>query len=188
MNKTATTELERHKGVTPEQQHAIDTYEKLALEREKDEFRFEASKRAREFLYKHNKECLFKHLRKIKAKQAEVTFDGSGDSGQIESSTIDGKHFVKNAKKSGIVEGFISHTCTTFLGDGKLEHGWNTKVTLYQAIEDFCYNILEGEHGGWEINAGSYGEFVLDARGNELVTKLTMNERYEETTTSEETY
>ena len=188
MTKLPATESRKHKGTSPDQKKAIETYEKLCLEKDKGELSFEASNRAREFLYKYNQECLFKHFRKIKAKQAEITFDGSGDSGQIESSSIDGKHFIKNSKKSGIVEGFISHTCTTFLGEGGLQHGWNTKVCLYEAIEDYCYNILESEHGGWEINAGSFGEFVLDARGDKLVTKLTMNERYEETTTSEETY
>lgn len=188
MIKTPATELKKRKGATPEQKKAIETYEKLCLEKEKGELCFEASNRARDFLYKYNQECLFKHFRKIKAKEAEITFDGSGDSGQIESSSIDGKHFIKNSKKSGIVEGFISHTCMTFLGDGKLEHGWNVKVCLYEAIEDYCYNILESQHGGWEINAGSFGEFILDARGDSLVTKLTMNERYEDTTTTEETY
>jgi hypothetical protein len=188
MTKSPATESQKYKGMTPDQKKAIETYEKLCSEKDKGDLSFEVSNRAWEFLYKYNKECLFKHFRKIKAKQAEITFDGSGDSGQIESSSIDGKHFIKNSKKSGIVEGFISHTYTTFREEGGLQHGWNTKVCLYEAIEDYCYRILESEHGGWEINAGSFGEFVLDARGDKLVTKLTMNERYEETTTSEETY
>jgi hypothetical protein len=188
MTKSPATESQKHKGITPDQKKAIETYEKLCSEKDKGELSFEASQRGREFLYKYNKECLFKHFRKIKAKQAEVSFDGSGDSGQIESLTIDGKHLVKNAKKNGIVEGFISHTCTTFLEDGGLQHGWNVKVPFYEAIEDYCYNILESEHGGWEINAGSFGEFVLDTQKGRLITTLSMNERYEETTTSEETY
>ena len=169
----------------PIQQTAIAEYERLCVS--DDKTAFGTPRQAREFLSTHNRACLFKHLKNIKAKQVEVTFDGSGDSGQIESSVVDGKEII-SSKKCGIVEGFISHTCTSYKPDGQIEHSWEKQVNLYQAIEDYCYNILETEHGGWEINGGSYGEFTISVKKDKLETKLVMNERYEEVTTSEETY
>lgn len=35
-------------------------------------------------------------------------------------------------------------------------------VNLIPDVEDWCYNILEGQYGGWEINEGSRGKFMFD--------------------------
>jgi hypothetical protein len=35
-------------------------------------------------------------------------------------------------------------------------------VNLSTEMEDWCYNILENNYGGWEINEGSSGKFIFD--------------------------
>ena len=36
------------------------------------------------------------------------------------------------------------------------------ELSLQNAVEHLCYECLEEQHGGWEINEGSFGEFILD--------------------------
>ena len=48
-------------------------------------------------------------------------------------------------------------------------------------IEDWCYEVLENNYGGWEINEGSQGYFVFDTRKNIIELELTYNELTEET-------
>jgi hypothetical protein len=48
-------------------------------------------------------------------------------------------------------------------------------------IEDWCYEVLENNYGGWEINEGSQGYFVFDTRKNIIWLELTYNELTEET-------
>ena len=42
-------------------------------------------------------------------------------------------------------------------------------------IEDWCYRALENNFGGWEINEGSDGEFILDFNNSMLTLNHTMN-------------
>jgi hypothetical protein len=48
-------------------------------------------------------------------------------------------------------------------------------------IEDWCYEVLENNYGGWEINEGSQGYFIFDTRKNIIELELTYNELTEET-------
>ena len=48
-------------------------------------------------------------------------------------------------------------------------------------IEDWCYQVLENNYGGWEINEGSQGYFVFDTKNNTIELELTYNELVEET-------
>lgn len=42
-------------------------------------------------------------------------------------------------------------------------HGNNSgRYNLPAGLEDFLYNMLEREHGGWEINEGAQGEFEIN--------------------------
>lgn len=41
-------------------------------------------------------------------------------------------------------------------------------VNIPASIEDWCYNELESEYGGWEINEGSQGKFVFDYQNSTI--------------------
>lgn len=77
--------------------------------------------------------------------ELELKFNGSGDSGYIESSFENGD-------------------------------------SVPSVIEDWCYNRLEGLHGGWEINEGSQGSFTFDLEKETIVLDFTYNT--EETSTN----
>lgn len=102
-----------------------------------------------------------------------ATFDGYGDSGQIE--RID----------AGAGEE------TTPLPPDRIEIAratWESPEierqtqTVQEAVETLVYDFLRQIHGGWEISDGAYGEFTFDVA--ERTIKLDYNERY----TSSENY
>lgn len=43
-------------------------------------------------------------------------------------------------------------------------------------LEDFCYNYLENNYGGWEINEGSGGEFTFDLKKRFMNCEFFWNE------------
>lgn len=157
-----------------------------------------ASDSAHAYLRKNNKEALFNHLRRLKIGSIDVRFDGSGDSGQIESidfySSKGGKKGIKVSDKEA-VEGYVAHQGTSYHPEDKenkkpsyRSHNWRLRLNLKDAVEDFCYSILEHKHAGWEINEGSFGCFTFAVGDNDLTCELDMNERVEEVISSTEAF
>ena len=40
--------------------------------------------------------------------------------------------------------------------------------TLNEYIEDFCYDLLADNHGGWEINEGQNGNITWNSKNNKI--------------------
>jgi hypothetical protein len=47
-------------------------------------------------------------------------------------------------------------------------------------IEDWCYEVLENNFGGWEINEGSQGYFIFNVKNRIIELEITMNQMVEE--------
>lgn len=115
-----------------------------------------------------NKEALFDGLRLVGIAHVLVTFDGSGDSGQIQSI---------NARSDADQSVTLLAAEISFAGIG-----WQTKaqidrrVDLEQAVEELVYDFLSDTHSGWQDNDGAYGEFCIDARARSIY--LEFNERF----------
>lgn len=105
-----------------------------------------------------------------------VTFDGSGDSGQIEDISLEDNLLESNVAGASVNKG------TIWTDEGSVEN-IDTNPTMREVIEELCYAILEGVCGGWEINEGSYGEFVFDVKKRKV--RLDFNERVESVNSSE---
>lgn len=99
-----------------------------------------------------NKAAVFAALSATSITSVTVTFNGGGDSGQIE----DISAHAGNAPVP--------------IPDARLEihhAAWNTdkldsaQTTLKEAIEQLCFDYLAQEHGGWENNDGGSGEFTF---------------------------
>ena len=73
-----------------------------------------------------------------------VTFDGCGDSGQIED-----------------ISAFDEHG-EVAMPEDKLANADGDDQPVKDIIETLAYDLLESEHGGWENNDGAYGEFRFD--------------------------
>jgi hypothetical protein len=136
---------------------------------------------------KHNAKLLFDTLQETKVASIVVTFDGCGDSGQIESITYEDHREKEVSEPKLLVKGSFT---------GK-HHEWNDEKKTFvevgggegkvrEIIEQICYDKLGASHGGWEINEGSYGTFLFDVLNRQI--ELDFNERIEEVRSSQERF
>jgi len=139
---------------------------------------------------KYHSNLLFDTLAQTKVSTIEVSFEGCGDSGQIES--VD----YTDSNGKGIDEAYLDKVIVK--GSAKTSyHKWDEKTkklvkteategNVREIIEEICYDKLGASHGGWEINEGSYGTFYFDVSTRKV--RLEYNERIEEVRTSEESF
>jgi hypothetical protein len=139
---------------------------------------------------KYHTNLLFDTLAQTKVSFIEVSFEGCGDSGQIEA--VD----YTDANGKGIDELYLDKVIVK--GSAKTSyHKWDEKTkklvlteakegNVREIIEEICYDKLGASHGGWEINEGSYGTFYFDVSTRKV--RLEYNERIEEVRTSEESF
>lgn len=113
-----------------------------------------------------NKAAVFAALAGAGIATVVVTFDGYGDSGQIES--IDARSAdadVPLPEETIAIVGIVW---------GRSEPEERT-LSVREAIEHLVYDALTETHGGWENNEGAYGEFDFDVPALEI--RLDYNER-----------
>ena len=114
-----------------------------------------------------NKDRLFDGLAAAGITHVTVTFDGSGDSGQIESL---GAWCGDKPVDFPTVE--IPYAALTW-DSPEVEM---RNLSLEDVVEQLAYHFLSGTHGGWENNDGAYGEFCFDAAARCI--HLEFNERF----------
>ncbi|MFC7706189.1 DUF6878 family protein [Plastorhodobacter daqingensis] len=114
-----------------------------------------------------NKDALFDALATAGVTSVIVTFDGSGDSGQIEDIQAYAGDEGADLPEVEII------IASPAWGDPGFAAA---TMTVEQAIEQLAYDFLSSTHGGWEINDGAYGEFVFDVAKRTI--SLDFNERY----------
>jgi hypothetical protein len=120
-----------------------------------------------------NKDRLFDGLTAAGITNVTVTFDGAGDSGQIESiSAWSGE----TAVEFSVTE--IAYAALTW-DDPEVEM---RSLSLEDVVEQLAYDFLSDTHGGWDNNDGAWGEFCFDAAARCI--HLEFNERF----TSSELY
>ena len=96
-----------------------------------------------------------------------VTFDGGGDSGQIEDiAAFKGDLSVE--LPGGTVE-------VMMLGYGA-DRPTANHLCVTEATENLTYDLLRQKHRGWENNDGAYGEFTFDVAAGTI--SLDYNERF----------
>jgi Family of unknown function (DUF6878) len=115
----------------------------------------------------HNKTVLFDALAAAAITSVTVSFDGEGESGQIQDvSAFVGDKPLKLPQTSITVQHAQWGADELRLCDQPLS----------DAIETLCYAYLELEHRGWENNDGAYGEFTFTVADRRIV--LDFNARY----------
>jgi hypothetical protein len=115
-----------------------------------------------------NKAMLFAALAAAGITLVIVTFDGVGDSGQIENVEV----------RAGDVEATLPMSEVEIArADFHSIEPERLTQQLPEAIETLAYAFLEETHGGWENNDGAFGEFVFDVAAGTI--RLDYNERIE---------
>ncbi|AFK54061.1 DUF6878 family protein [Tistrella mobilis] len=122
-----------------------------------------------------NKAALFGALEAAGIVIVLVTFDGCGDSGQIESVEARDAHNNDVALPADAIE------IAKAPWEGTEPE--RQRLPVHGAIEEMAYRFLEQTHGGWEDNEGAYGEFTFDVAARTIT--LEYNERFIDTEYSE---
>jgi hypothetical protein len=120
-------------------------------------------------------------LKEIGAIEVVIFFDGSGDSGSIESVSIrqsDGK-VVPNLDYL-----FVDYPIET---SRYVEGEWLTDIEIKQmpiadALEKYTYDELERTNVDWYNNDGGFGELRIEL-SDDVSIELEVNQRYTEYTT-----
>ncbi len=120
-----------------------------------------------------NKERLFDGLAAAGITHVTVSFDGYGDSGQVESISA-----YAGETEVAFPEAQIAYAALTW-DDPEVEL---RALLLEDVVEQLAYDLLSDTHGGWENNDGAWGEFCFDAAARCI--HLEFNERF----TSSELY
>lgn len=129
-----------------------------------------AEQRLDHALFMENKTTLFAHLAATETAKVVVTFDGGGDSGQIES--------IDAEAADGTCRSFPSGTLAFRLRDGPKGKRRNQTLSPYEGVESLVYDCLGQAFCGWENNEGGYGHFIFDVAARTI--RLEMNERVTE--------
>ena len=114
-----------------------------------------------------NKEALFAAMRAAGLTEIIVTFDGGGDSGQIED--ID-------ARCGDTVVPMPDTAITLAQVSWGISEISTSSMSLSEAVETLAYDLLSDSHGGWENCDGAFGEFHFDAAAGTIL--LDYNERF----------
>jgi len=122
---------------------------------------------------KLNKEALFAALSTAGIERVLISFDGEGDSGQLEDPAA-----YKGDNQVPLPDTKITFHCVQW----DSEQLSPQEKSLKEAIEDLCYDFLQQDHGGWENNDGAYGEFTFDVNARSVL--LEFNGRYTDVHTS----
>ena len=132
-----------------------------------------------QLLFERNKKALFDAIKPTDITHISVEFDGSGDSGQIESILASTQDEKENRPLPAIAVPYAiaGHS------DGEPQQ---ENIALATAIENLCYYLLEQHQGGWEDNAGGFGCFTFDVAAGAI--HLEINQRFEDYTTTETSF
>lgn len=143
--------------------------------------KWEAEERARkerlDSIRPKNKAVIFTALAEAGITSVTIEFDGYGDSGGIES-----VHAEADGSEIALPEGSVA---LLTLGWRETEPTEKT-MPLSEAIEHMVYDLLGQTHGGWENNAGAFGNFVFDAAAKTIT--LEFNMRFEDSEFFEHTF
>jgi hypothetical protein len=119
-----------------------------------------------------NRAALFAALAAVGIHTAVVTFDGCGDSGQIEAVT----GFAADNTEISLPDEHVEFRETAF-ADTTISM---SVKTVREIIEDMVYDLLEETHAGWEDGDGAYGEFTFSVPDQTIT--LAYNERFIDST------
>jgi hypothetical protein len=117
------------------------------------------------------------------------TYYQRGDSNSVTWDDEDDKEIFEEWEKEGVLEdldipndGILTIKYNGSGDSGYIENSFEEiGDQVPAAIEDWCYNQLERNFGGWEINEGSDGEFIFNF--HDMTIELNHTYNVEENTT-----
>jgi hypothetical protein len=119
------------------------------------------------------------------------TYYQRGDSNSVTWDAEDDKEIFEEWEKEGVLEdldipndGILTIKYNGSGDSGYIENSFEEiGDQVPSTIEDWCYNKLESNFGGWEINEGSDGEFIFNFHDMTIELNHTYNVEENETDT-----
>ncbi len=130
---------------------------------------YDKDRKAREKTNLANQYAIIDALDKADITLVTVTFNGEGDSGQIEEVNA-----FALTQPQPLPDKPVRYRAHSFR-DRKSSVS-EKEMPLAEAIEDLCYALLEQKHGGWENNDGAFGEFTFEVEERRVL--LDFNARF----------
>ncbi len=119
---------------------------------------------------------MFDQLRAAGAAEVVISFDGSGDSGSIYAANI----YNAENKEIKLDQTVIYPKEKSTYVDGRWVAEIEQKeMSIYEALEAYCYDELEKTNIDWYNNDGGFGEMRIDL-GDTVSVELEVNQRYTE--------
>lgn len=124
----------------------------------------------------HNRHVLFDAFDAKGIRGAEVTFEGSGDSGGIDKIELDHPSICDGEIGSNIRDKLLGTPlgnlevleCVSFSKEGMIDVLAKGPFTIRDAIESIVYDALKAEHDGWENNDGAFGDVNFDTKSRSI--------------------
>ena len=117
---------------------------------------------------KTNREILLQALFENEIKSVVANFSGEGDSGEInefEVVSVDDEIEISEETLTDILlRGVVpaGEDAMQWVDGAYIARDFNKQpMTLHEWVLLVCYEELGMAHGGWEINAGSYGRIII---------------------------
>ncbi len=119
---------------------------------------------------------MFDQLRAAGAAEVVIFFDGSGDSGSIESVDI---FAAENQRMQIDLTAIYPKQKSTYVDGRWVDEIEQKEMSIYEALEAYCYDELEKTNIDWYNNDGGFGEMRIDL-GDTVSVELEVNQRYTE--------
>jgi hypothetical protein len=106
---------------------------------------------------------IYRALRELGVHELRVTYSGSGDSGCIDNVEVHDQTGKPVELPPTPVPYTFTHTTYDFRAGNYATEVTETKeLPLSEAVEQWCYDLLEEHYPGWENNDGADGVIVID--------------------------
>jgi hypothetical protein len=119
---------------------------------------------------------IFEQLRAAGASSITISFDGSGDSGSIESVDI---YNADNQRMQIDLTVIYPKEKSTWVDDKWVTETEEKEMPIADALEAYCYDELEKTEIDWYNNDGGFGQMTINL-DDKVEIELEVNTRYTE--------
>lgn len=118
----------------------------------------------------HGLRKIFLHLKQHcpQLQRIEITYDGCGDSGQVETIL-----FWDGANVFDPPQDLMNDPLPTTVVEQSLPYSPELNISAEQALDQYAWDIAYGQNPGFEINEGGYGTITIET---ELDADLTLED------------
>lgn len=119
---------------------------------------------------------IFEQLRAAGANSITISFDGSGDSGSIESVDI---YNADNQRMQIDLTVIYPKEKSTWVDDKWVTETEEKEMPIADALEAYCYDELDKTEIDWYNNDGGFGQMTINL-DDKVEIELEVNTRYTE--------